>query len=74
MDTDVLGKTAENPVDLTMEDSSVDEPTSITQSLPLPKMGNESVLGIDIEEDLQLYRPAILSVLSRALNHSIFLL
>ena len=62
MDTDVLGKTAENPVDLTMEDSSVDEPTSITQSLPLPKMGNESVLGIDIEEDLQLYRPAILSI------------
>jgi hypothetical protein len=61
---DVSGSTAQNPVDLTGDNYADDEPMSITQSLPYSgdstRMG--SGLQIDISQELQLNRPAIISI------------
>jgi deoxyadenosine/deoxycytidine kinase len=61
---DVPGSTAQNPMDLTGDNYADDEPMSITQSLPYSgdstRMG--SGLQIDISQELQLNRPAIISI------------
>jgi deoxyadenosine/deoxycytidine kinase len=59
---DIPGTTAQNPVDLTMDDTD-SEPTSSTQSLPYPgNTGMDGGLQIDIPEEIQTYRPTIISI------------
>ena len=58
---DALGKTAENPIDLTDENSMDDEPTPTVQSLPI-NLERDSGMQVDIPEEIQSFRPAILSI------------
>ena len=58
---DLLGYSALNPVDLTKDDYTDDEPMPTMQSLPYNEEV-ENALHIGIPKEVQLYRPAILSI------------
>ena len=59
--SDMPGSTAQNPVDLTMDDTDSD-PTSSTQSLPYPEIqGFDGEVQGDIPEEIQT-RPTIISL------------